>query len=116
MDLAFWSQTLNYVCDFCLSPIVDWSYPTQDHRLPARLDDRFTAYQQSFGAWAVCDKCHQLIKQRDQSGLLERSLHMYYVRHPELKKRLKSANALRLLKPIHEGFWANRQGKAYRFG
>lgn len=57
------------VCDFCLSPDVEWEFPATTMPLVGH-----PLIGESQGEWAACEGCKALVEAHDLGGLIERSI------------------------------------------
>lgn len=109
------------ICDFCSSPDVHWSFPARDfvrnrevrgmalHTAPALIEFSEGSFTHgSHGGWAACNVCHRLIVRGDRVKLTRRSAKAILRKHPDA--RMSLANAITLIRPLHDDFWRNRQG------
>lgn len=95
------------VCDFCSSPQVSWIYPASDFKTPW--------VTRSKGAWAACQRCHDLIESRQYVRLLDICMKICL-------RKLGAGGATRATKGVlrreiaqfHNDFRAHRTGDAYR--
>ena len=97
------------VCDFCRSPLVEWSYPCQDFTVQVLVEGGRTMQHGSLGEWAACQLCHDLI-QNNHIDELEAWMLSNLGPSPipvELEKSFISEEV--------SGFLANRKGEPYRF-
>jgi hypothetical protein len=65
------------VCDFCLAPNPEWSYPCQEvdiigHAVINRSDDD----------WGACDECHALIEADAMDKLVDRMVKWQKIHRP----------------------------------
>jgi hypothetical protein len=65
----------------------------------------------SGGGWAACPACHALIVRGDRERLTRRSAKRLCRKYRQEQNVILSlGDAIRLLRPLHDDFWANRMG------
>lgn len=110
------------ICDFCSSPDVHWSFPARD--VVTQREFRATALTTtsvhsemvrvehgSRGGWAACNVCAALIKRGDRIRLTRRSARKIVQKQAALGVVMSVRQLEQMLRPVHDNFWANRQGE-----
>jgi hypothetical protein len=103
------------VCDFCLKPEPEWTYPADDMPI---VESRpgLGLIQGSIDEWAVCEDCHGLLQRSAVGEPVERMVSKQPVHDPpgpttyyppvSLRRRAARTNVLRFLDA--------RRGQPYR--
>lgn len=94
------------LCDFCGDEDVRWVYPAHS----IELADGFLG---SSGAWAACETCHLLVESGAWTELAERSYRHNPIR-PVLDKIGGRAEAIRMIRTLHQAFSLARIGPAHK--
>jgi hypothetical protein len=90
------------ICDFCSAALPAWRYPAGTFVGPFRT--------RSVDDWLACEGCHRLIEAGDRPGLAQRAL-----LNPAVRQHgVDPAFARQYARDLHDGFFANRRGEAYR--
>lgn len=102
------------VCDFCNSPLITWAYPCESFSMGVgtQSEENLTIKTEkllnSWGGWAACDVCHELIEASKDRELADRSA-------SQLKEGLAPDEFEMLsamLFTMHEQFRQGRKGPA----
>ncbi len=108
-------------CDFCSSPDVRWGYPCRDFVREERVlavGEHETTGELAFsriditagmrGGWAACPVCHELVKRGLRDKLVRRCARK--MQEAGQLTRVPRGQVVDLLRPLHDTFWANREG------
>ncbi len=109
-------------CDFCSSPDVRWAFPcrdfVQEEKVLAVGQDNTTG-ELAFarvditagmhGGWAACPACHALVERGLRDKLVRRSARK--MQKAGKLPRVPLEQVVALLRPLHDTFWANREGR-----
>jgi hypothetical protein len=101
------------VCDFCFGPVM-WRYPCESFVGPTAENEKQLWIQESVGAWAACDICHQLIETDRRMELAERSYNS--ANAPEgwdqIKRIIPKRELIGHFRVLHDQFFYWRRGEA----
>lgn len=110
------------VCDFCLRPSPQWSFPTRDFSMPTGLDNDTIIITPvgiiglpkdipMIGNWAACAGCHGLIVCGDRERLARRAAKSVAKRKPHMCEGIPLSIMTRDMRTLHDEFWCNREGR-----
>lgn len=91
------------ICDFCSSPDVAWAFPCRNLTKPLEVPGASVDFN-SFGSWAACRTCHDLIVAGKRDELTQRSVDTFPVN--SISPEVLSVE----LRKLHDTFWASRNG------
>jgi hypothetical protein len=99
------------VCDFCASPAITWAYPCESFSMGVATDKE-KQLMNSWGGWASCDTCHDLIETGKDRELADRSASQNrgVLSEGLTEKEFEMLSAM--LFTMHEQFRAGRKGPA----
>lgn len=100
---------MSFLCDFCSTPAVAWSYPARTF-VTCVIGGIIS---ESLGAWVACTTCKDLIEAGNRRGLAEHSLEAFLVAQPQLAA-VRDDLFVQLL-VVHAGFFAHRTGDPVPF-
>ena len=97
-------------CDFCFGRPVLWQYPCSSFVGPTAENDKQVWIQESVGAWAACEICHQLIEANQRMDLAERSYNA--ANAPEgweqIKRMIPKRELIGHFRVLHDQFFYHR--------
>lgn len=92
------------VCDFCSSPDVRWAFPARPFVKEIDAPGVHVDWG-SYGGWAACQECHDLIVAGKRDELTARAAAPLVA-----VTRLPSDFLEARLRELHDKFWSNRNG------
>jgi hypothetical protein len=102
-----------WVCDFCSSPDVTWTYPAEDMWM-FRSEG---VEHMSRSDWAACEICHHLIEQQLYDDLNDRAAKRFYEMTTGLEETPKTVTQALLLEAVRQNtvrFEKHRTGPPVR--
>jgi hypothetical protein len=106
------------VCDFCNSPLITWAYPCESFSMGVgtqskeNLAIKTEKLLNSWGGWASCDTCHDLIEAGKDRELADRSANQNREVLSEGLTEPEFEMLSAMLFTMHEQFRAGRKGPA----